>query len=377
MGTAGKVAIVGIGNTTQGTLPGRSPEQLAIQSISAALQDAQLAREQIDGLITGKSATGHNTEGELAPLFGVSPQFTSTLDYGTALFSLHYAAQVILSGTADTVCLAYGSNSRSAKGPRGFNSSFSSLAGVAGYMHIAGPMAMALQRYKHTYGVTDEQFGMIAVSAREWAQRNPLAIFRDPMSLDDYLARPYMIEPMRREDVTMISDGGAAVILTSAERAADFPTKPVYLHAIAQDSEMRGDFYADDYLLRPYLRRAADRLWSGCGFSRKDMDLLYFQDPTALTTLQMIEAYGFAPPGEGAAWVAEGHTLPGGDLPVNTNGGQLSEAYMWGWLHLIEAVRQLRGTAGNDRQVPGVETALFGASHSFHKGGAAILGVNQ
>ncbi|MGV9870532.1 thiolase family protein, partial [Rhodococcus koreensis] len=368
------IAIVGVGYSEQGTLPGQTAEQNSIQAIKAALDDAQLSKDQLDGLITCKSTNGRNMEHELGPLFGVSPRFSSSLDYGTSFFSLHYAAQVLQSGTADTVCIVFGSNARSARTQGSFNVSYSSLAGAAGYMHIAGPAAMALQRYKHLYGMTDEQFGMIAVTAREWAQRNPLAVFRDPMSIDDYLAKPYMIEPLRREDITMISDGGVALILTTAERAADFPNKPVYLIDIEQDSEMRGDYF-EDYLLRPYVNRAADRLWSNSRFTHSDIDLLYIQDPTAVWILQMIEAYGFAPQGEGAAWVAEGHTRPGGDLPLNTNGGQLSEGYMWGWLHLAEAVRQLRGTAEPERQTPGAEVALFCGTHSFYKGGAAILGT--
>jgi acetyl-CoA acetyltransferase len=225
-------------------------------------------------------------------------------------------------------------------------------------------------------GTTDEQFGWFAVSQREWAKLNPLAIFRDTVTIDDYLARPYLVEPLRREDVTMISDGGVSLILTSAERANDFPNKPVYILGMAEQTELRGDYF-DDYLMRPYLKKAGDQIWRSTGFTPADIDILYIQDPTAVWDLQMIEMYGFAPIGEGGAWVAEGHTRPGGDLPLNTNGGQLSESYMRGWLHIVEALRQLRGTVEPERQVKDPELALYCSTHTFFKGACSIIGTHQ
>jgi acetyl-CoA acetyltransferase len=235
---------------------------------------------------------------------------------------------------------------------------------------------MALQRHKARYGTTDEQFGWFAVSEREWARLNPLAIFQDPLTIEDYLAKPYMVEPLRRDDVTMISDGGVALIVTSADRAKDFPNKPVYILGMAEQSEIRGDYF-DDYLQRPFLKKASQQIWNSTGFTPSDIDILYIQDPTAVWNLQMVEAYGFAPEGEGGAWAAEGHTRPGGDLPLNTNGGQLSESYMWGWLHIVEAVRQLRGTVDKERQVPDPELAMYCSTMVFMKGACSILGTHQ
>lgn len=374
MDIRGKVAIVGVGHSAQGTLPGKTPEQLSIEAIKSALADAQLTKEQIDGLITCKSVQGGNADVTVGPLFGLSPQYAQTLDYGTCNFSLHLAVQAILTGMADTICLAYGANARS--GRFNFGAASPTLPGASGFSHIAGLGAMALQRHKAIYGTTDEQFGSFAVSEREWAQLNPLAIFRDPMSIDDYLARPYMVEPLRREDVTMISDGGVSLIMTSADRAKDFPNKPVYILGMAEQSELRGDHF-DDYLMRPYLKKAGEQIWRSTGFTPSDIDILYIQDPTAVWDLQMVEAYGFAPEGEGGAWAAEGHIRPGGDLPLNTNGGQLSESYMWGWLHIVEAVRQLRGTVEPERQVPNAERAMYCSTYTFFKGGCSILGTHQ
>lgn len=370
----GKVAIVGVGHSDQGTFAGKTAEQLSIEAIASALSDAQLTKEDIDGLITCKSIQGTNVDTTVGPRFGLSPRYSQSLDYGTCNFSLHLAVQAILTGMADTICLVYGANARSAKVD--FGNAAPSLEGASGFVHIAGQGGMALQRHKALYGTKEEDFGWFAVSEREWAQRNPLAIFQEPMTIGDYLNKPYLVEPLRREDVTMISDGGVALIVTSAERAKDYPNKPIYVLGMAENTEVRGDYFPD-WHMRPNIKGTAARIWQSTGFTPADMDILYIQNPTAVWNLQMVEAYGFAPEGEGAAWAAEGHIRPGGDMPLNTNGGQLSESYMWGWLHMVEAVRQLRSTVEPERQVPSPELALYCSTMAFHKSAASIIGVNQ
>jgi acetyl-CoA acetyltransferase len=370
----GRVAVVAVGNTEQGELPGRSSDVLAVQAIQAALAEAGLDKSEVDGLITCKAGmTAGGVDAGVGHLLGVNPRYSATLDYGTCNFSLHLGAMAIMAGLASTVVLAYGAAQRSGRVNFGVPMG-ADLAAASGFLHVAGPAALALQRHKHLYGTTDEQFGWIAVSQREWAQRNPLAIFREPMTIDDYLAKPYMVEPLRREDVTMVSDGGVAIVLTSAERAGDFPEQAVYILGIAEKTSLRGD-QTPDNLMRPWLTDVADDLYRAAGLGPADVDLLYIQDPTAVWVLQMIEHYGFCPLGEGGPWLAEGHTRPGGSLPVNTNGGQLSESYMWGWLHLVEAVRQLRGECG-ERQVPGVEVAQYCSTMTFTKGAASIISTH-
>jgi acetyl-CoA acetyltransferase len=273
---------------------------------------------------------------------------------------------------ADTVALCYGANARSIRFP--FGASPPTLAGASGLMHIAGPAAMALQRHKAMYGTTDEQFGMIAVSEREWARKNPIAVFRDEMTMDDYLAMPYMVEPLRRVDVTMLADGGVSLIVTRADRVQDFPKQPVYVLGMSEQSQIQGEF-AENHLDREFLEKAARQIWDRTGLTPDDIDALYIQNPTAVWVLQMLERYGFVPKGEAGPWLAEGHTRPGGDMPVNTNGGQLSESYMWGWLHLVEAVRQLRGEAG-ERQISGAEIAMYCSTQVWLKGGASIISTH-
>jgi acetyl-CoA acetyltransferase len=370
-------AIVGIGATEQGQLPGQSPEELAVRASVLALADAGLDKSAIDGLITCKAPlTTHGTDESMGPLLGINPAYSTTLDYGMAGFSLHLAASVIASGLATTVLLTYGTNARSAKigfsRPIGGSSYWSALVG---FLHVAGPAAMAARRHMHLYGTTEEQLGWVSVSQREWAERNPLAVFRDPMSIGDYLAAPYIVAPLRRADLTVISDGGAAVVVTTNERAKDLRAKPVYVTSMAQQSAIRNE-QNEDKLMRPWLAEIARRVYDRAGMKPTDVDIAYLQDGTSVWVLQMLEAYGFCGIGEAGPFLAEGHTRPGGSLPVNTHGGQLSESYTHNWLHLYEAVLQLRDEAG-DRQVPGAEVALHAQTHDFWKGAATLLSTTE
>ena len=372
--TAGEVAIVGIGHTAQGELPGCSVEELAVDAGLLALADAGLAPEDLDGLVACKSVQGQGNDVAVGKLLGLNLPYVQSLDYGTCNFSLHLAVMAVTSGLASTVLLTYGANARSGRFDFGRPMYGADMASHAGLVHISGRAGLALRRHKALYGTTDAQFGMLAVGQRAWAQRNPVAIFRDPLTLEDYLARPYMVDPLRREDVTMISDGGVAVVVTTAERARDLPRPPVYVSGIAEYAGVRGDNDPEN-LMRPWLADAARRVWGATGLSPADVDALYIQDPTALWTLQMLEYYGFCGIGEGGPFLAEGHTLPGGDLPLNTHGGQLSESYTWGWMHMVEAVRQLRGAAG-ERQLDAPEIAMYLSSHGFVKAAASVLSTS-
>jgi acetyl-CoA acetyltransferase len=372
MSVRGRVAIAGIGHTTQGEHPGLGADDLAVDAAKAALADAGLDRGAIDGLVTCVTLDGAGQDREVGRLLGLNPRYSASLTYGTCNFSLHLATMAIVTGMASTVLLTYGANQRTGGTDFARATEHADFDAPHGFVHIAGAAALAFQRHRHLYGTTEAQLGAIAVAQRRWAQLNPLAIFREPLSIDDYLAAPYLVRPLRRADVTMISDGGVAIVLTAADRAADGPHVPAYVRAIAQTAALRESQNPDNYL-RPWLRPLADRVFAGAGVDRADVGVAYFQDPTSVWVLQMLEAYGFCAPGEGGPFVAEGRTAPGGELPVNTNGGQLSESYMWGWLHVCEAVRQLRGECG-PRQVPDAHIALHASTGAFFKGAATILG---
>ena len=369
---ADQIAIVGVGNTSQGELPGLSVEEIAVQAVTSALSDAGLDKGDLDGLIACKSPEGAGNDVSVGAHLGLNIRFSQSLDYGTSNFSLHLATMAITSGMAETIVLCYATTSRSRRYRFGQKEKGSTdIATMSGLVHIAGPAGLALQRHKHLYGTTDEQFGWIAVAQREWARKNPLAIFRKPLTMSEYLEMPYLVEPLRRPDITMVSDGGVALIVTTADRARDLPQRPVYLQAISEHANLRGG-YNEYNLTRPWIRDAADEIWQRSGYKPSDIDLLYIQDPTAMWVLQMLEYCGFCGIGEGGLFLAEGHTRPGGRLPINTNGGQLSESYAWGWLHICEAVRQLRGAAG-DRQVADARTAMYCTAQSFYKTAMSIF----
>ena len=377
--TAAKTAIVGIGTTRQGEIPGLTADEIAVEAAVRALADAGIGKAALDGLVTCKpprSTAGTGTDEQMAQLLGINPDFSSMLDYGAGAFSLQLAALAVEAGLASTVLLTFGSNARSAR------VNFSAAGGPAaewnaayGFVHIAGPAAMAFRRHMALYGTTEEQLGWIAVSQREWAAANPRAIFRDPLSIQDYLDAPYQVAPLRRPDLTMISDGGVAIVLTRADRVSDFAGAPVYLHGMAQASGMRADQNADK-LMRSWIGRIADQVYRRAGIGPAAVDLAYLQDATSVWVLQQLEYYGFCGIGEAGPFVAEGHIRPAGTLPVNTGGGQLSESYMWNWLQLYEAVDQLRGNCG-PRQVAGAQVALYAQTHDFWKGAATILSSHR
>jgi acetyl-CoA acetyltransferase len=372
---AGQVAIVGLGHTVQGELPGRSAEENAVDAGLAALADAGLAPGDLDGLIACKSIQGTGGDVRVGELLGLNLPYVQSLDYGTCNFSLHLAVMAVLSGMASTILLTYGANARSGKFDFGKPIYGADMSSAAGLVHIAGRAGLALQRHKYLYGTTDEQFGTLAVGQRQWARMNPNAIFTKPLTMADYLAEPYMVEPLRRSDVTMISDGGVALVVTTPDRARDLAQPAVYVSGIAEQAGVRGEHNPEN-LTRPWLRDSARAIWARTGLKPSDVDVLYIQDPTAVWSLQMLEYYGFCGIGEGGPFLAEGHTLPGGDLPLNTHGGQLSESYTWGWMHLVEAVRQLRGQAGR-RQAASPEVALYCSSHGFVKAAATVLSTDR
>jgi acetyl-CoA acetyltransferase len=372
---AGRVAIVGVGHTEQGELPGQSVEEIAVDGAVLALADAGLKTSDLDGLIACKSVQGQGNDVAVGQLLGVNLPYVQALDYGTCNFSLHLAVMAVMSGMAETVLLTYGANARTGKFDFGKPMYGADMASSAGLVHIAGRAGLALQRHKAIYGTTDEQFGMLAVGQRLWAQKNPGAIFQKPLTMADYLAEPYMVEPMRRSDVTMISDGGVAVVVTTAERAKDMPHQPVYISGISEYAGVRGEHNPEN-LMRPWLRDSASAIWASTGLGPADIDALYIQDPTALWSLQMLEYYGFCEVGEGGPFLAEGHTFPGGNLPLNTHGGQLSDSYTWGWMHVVEAVRQLRGDAG-ERQLDSPKIGMYCSSHGFVKAAASILSTES
>lgn len=378
MTSLAKTAIVGVGTTEQGEIPQLTGDEIAVQAAVAALNDAGIDKSQVDGIVTCKPPGGAprtGTDESMCQLLGINPDFSSTLEYGGCGFSLHFAASIIEAGIANTILLTFGTDGRSRRISMAGGGGAADFAAPYGFVHIAGLASMAMRSHMAKYGTTEEQLGWVSVAQREWAVNNPRAIFRDPMTIEDYLALPYQVAPLRRPDLTMISDGGVAIVLTRADRVQDLKGTPIYVLAMAQASGMAQD-QNPDRLERPWLAKIAQKLYGTTGLRPRDINAAYLQDATSVWVLQQLEFYGFCGLGEGGAFVAEGHTRPGGYLPTNTGGGQLSESYMWNWLNLYEAVQQLRKACG-PRQLPKADVALHAQTHDFWKGAGTILSAHN
>jgi acetyl-CoA acetyltransferase len=367
----GRSAVVAVGNTVQGQVPGISADELGVEALRITLEQSGIDKSAIDGLVTCKSYGGFGIDTEIGRLAGLNPAYSATLDYGTCNFSLHLACAAIDAGLASVVAIVYGTNQRSAGNRFSAPLGRQDDAAVYGFLNVAGPAAMAFRRHQKLYGTTEADLGEIAVSQRKYAMENPLAIFQKPLSIEDYLAAPYLVDPLRRADLCMISDGGACLIVASADKARDLTAKPVHVLGIAQQTGLR-DRQNTDQWLRPWIGQVADRIYPAAGVDRGAVDALYIQDPTSVWVMQMLEWYGFAEPGGVGEAFRSGAIGYGGKLPLNTNGGQLSEAYMWGFLHLCELVRQLRGEAG-PRQLAGLDVAQYCSTFGMMKAASTIF----
>ncbi|HEY8450435.1 MAG TPA: thiolase, partial [Bacillota bacterium] len=222
-----------------------------------------------------------------------------------------------------------------------------------GMLSPIGVYALATQRHMHLYGTTPEQLGEIAVATRKWAMLNPKAYKREPLTLEDYLASPFISEPLRRDDICLVTDGGGAVIVTRIERARGLPKPPVVIEGIAE--RVSHHYWlagVDDILELEMVRDTGRRAFAMAGLRPDDIDVLQLYDAFTIMPLLAVEALGFCERGEGGHFFANQRTAPGGEIPVNTSGGGLSYCHpgMFGIFLIIEAVRQLRGECG-ERQV--------------------------
>ena len=357
-----QVAIVGVGNSRQGELPELEPFGIVAEAFKAALDDAGLKKDDVDGIaIRTLDPIGASWQ-DTARALGLNPHFGFAGGYGGAstTVAVQMAALAVHHGLATTVAVLYATNSRTTRGRFG-NPRYQHHAPY-GYFSPGARLAMAFQRYMHDYcGVTkateeemaphQRKLGAISAAARRHASLNPIAYHDTPMSPDQYMEQRYICWPLRRPDYTLISDGGGCLILTSAERARSFPKAPVYIVGIGQGHQLRAQ-ETPDYILQrdPHETVAASSLWANSGLGPDDMDAMYVYDSFSMLTLLAIENWGFCEPGEGLAFVQDGRIEFDGQFPVNTNGGHLAESYIGGILHYVEAVRQLRGEAG-ERQI--------------------------
>ncbi|MFE5941115.1 lipid-transfer protein [Streptomyces sp. NPDC056480] len=380
-GLGGRAAVVGIGATEFSKDSGRSELSLAVEAVRAALDDAGLAPADVDGMVTFTMDT--NPEITVAQASGIGElSFFSRVHYGggAACATVQQAALAVAAGVAEVVVCYRAFNERSGRRfGSGVQQREPSAEGVAlgwqlpfGLLTPASWVAMIAQRYLHTYGLTPDAFGHVAVTDRRHAARNPAAYFHGkPITLADHAASRWIVEPLRLLDCCQETDGGQAIVVTSAERARDLRRPPAVILAAAQGAgrkqEAMTSFYRDELTGLPEMGVVARQLWRSSGLAPGEMDVAILYDHFTPFVLMQLEEFGFCGPGEAADFVAADA------LPLNTHGGQLGEAYLHGMNGIAEAVRQLRGTSVN--QIPGAERTLVTAGTGVPTSGL-ILGTD-
>lgn len=361
-------AIVGIGHTEFSKDSGRSELTLACEAIKAAVEDAGLQLKDVDGMV--RYNMDSNTEVALISAMGFKNlRFFSEVGYGGSghCAVVGHAATAIALRMAEVVICFRALNERSgrrygvsaapalATGTLAFEAPYGCLVAAHRYGLFA-------RRHMVEFGTTSRQFGMVAVACRTHATRNPHAMMRTPLTIEDHQNSRIVCDPLRLYDCCLESDGAVALVVTSAERARDLRHPPAYIMGVAQATGPRPDgMHYRPSLAVTEAEYAAQDVYRMAGIKPKDVDVAQFYDHFTPFVLFALEAFGFCGRGEGGPFAEAGRILwPNGDLPVNTHGGNLSEAYMHGLGHVIEGVRQIRGTS--TCQVEGAEICLVGSA---------------
>jgi len=371
-GLAGRAAIAGIGQTEFSKDSGRSELQLASECIKAALDDAGLGPRDVDGLVT--FTLDNNDEMEVGRSLGIDHlSMFARIPYGggAAAAVVMQAAMAVATGICDVVVCYRAMNERSGLRFGNFSAGGGGLPpwlswyAPYGLMTPAAWTGLAAMPYMDRYGVTNADFAPIAVVDRAHAATNPGAWFYErPITVADHQASRWIIEPvLRLLDCCQESDGGVALVVTSVERARDLRRPPAVVTAAAQgaayDAEMVTAYYREDLTELPDMAVVADQLWRQSGLAPGDIDTAFLYDHFTPFVLMQLEELGFCGRGEAKDYATVARLSLGGELPINTSGGLLGEAYIHGMNGITEVVRQIRGTAVN--QVPDVHHALVTA----------------
>lgn len=344
-----RTAVIGVGTTRFGRLPGEDPYDLGAWALREALDDCGLTAADIDGVIVNRIPDYQR----FSEAFGLNPRFAlSTPGQGRMSgVSIQIAAMAIASGMAHTVALVYGNDGRSAGDKYGGDNDRYGSGGAGQFfpygMTSPGAVhAMMFARHMHQYSTTSEQLAAVAVAFRKHAALNPAAVMRELITVEQHQASKFVAAPLHIFDYCLINDGGVALILTSAERARDAKKPPVYIRGFAQSSKLPESTFPPEDLWYGAMQSAGREVYEMAGVQRDDLDALMIYDNFSPTVLFSLEGFGFCDQGEGGAWMQDGRLELGGQFPTNTSGGHLSESYMQGWGLNAEAVRQLRGECG-------------------------------
>lgn len=354
-------AIVGVGATPQGKLPGSTALSLAVGAFQRALDDSGLRKDQIDGLLTFSGQTapeGQQNYLRVGETLGINPRWTGTMYMGgsTAGALVQQAVLAIEAGMATHVACVYGDAAATGGGVFNRAQGWGDSSAIWGFMSAAANSAITAARHMALYGTTSRQLGEIAVACRHHASLNPDAVMRKPITLEDHQASRWIVEPLHLLDCCLVSDGGVCIIVSSAERARDLKQPPVLISGMGQGYTTQ-ILEREDWWYAPHQKAAVQDAYRMAGVGPRDIDVAQLYDNFTPSVLLWLEHGGFCEPGEAGAFVEGGRIRLGGELPVNTAGGNLSESFMEGWLHIVEGVRQMRGQCG-PRQVRGAETCL-------------------
>ena len=379
---SGKVAIVGAADTEVGVIPGRTPMELGVEAALAAIADAGLKKRDIDGLVTCNAMAQpmmYHAEAT-AEYLQIFPRYciAAGAGGGTTFSIIHHAASAIATGMADIVVVAMADSMRSGL-TRDQAMLVQAATGHPEFEQPYGPTvpayyALIAQAHMAEFGTTQEQFAGIAVACREHAARNPAAQMRELITIEDVLESRMIADPLHLLDCSLVSDGGSAIVLTSAERAADMSQTPIYLLG-AGEAHSHEHISAARNLTTSAAKEAGQRAFEMSGLLPTDMDFAQLYDCFTPTVLVELEDLGFCKKGEGGAFVESGALLPGGSLPVNTHGGLLSHSHPGNpgsMFALTESVVQLRGEA-NDRQVANAKNALVHAQGGIMSSHTALV----
>jgi acetyl-CoA acetyltransferase len=365
-----KYAIVGTGKSRLGQV-GANSLSLLEEAIKNALDEAGLTNKDIDGVVVRGADDIYSHHQQVAARLGVNASFSTSLDNGGAsqILSVILAVMAIESGLATTVVCGYGRDSWSrthdksgtglaqndlipaAQRPREHGPEFGHFGAVSHH-------AFGARRHMFDYGTTREDFAAIAMAFREHALRNPDAVMKKPMTIDDYFRARLVVDPFGLFDCSLNTDGAGAVVVTSTERARLLRQKPVLIKGFASYNNTKG-WIQEDHMISTGAVESGERAFQMAGLGPRDVDTAQIYDCFTYMVLTQLEDYGFCKKGEGGAFARSGALRLGGELPCNTSGGQLSEAHVEGMLQIVEGARQLQGVYGANRQVPDAEIALI------------------
>ncbi len=382
-----KVVIAGVGETEQGKIPNKSSFHFLSEASKLAIEDAGLKKDDVDGLVTAFSLVEHTFMHctTFADYFGMNPRFFSSVAVGgaTAVWMVAEAAMAIASGQAEVVLCVRGDNTLSGISSSGM------LALIREMCHAEfefpyglttpGGYALAAQRYLHDWGNRREHLAAVAVTMRKHAADKENAMNKDPLSIEDVLDSRVIAEPLTKYDCSIISDGGAAFIVTTEDKAKELgiTNDLAYLWGMGQG-------YSHQYLttlenldqIYNAVERSGQKAFGTAGIEPRDVDIAFLYDCFTITVLLELEGLGFVPKGEGGAFALEGRMEIGKDLPVNTHGGLLSQAHLGAMHHVVEATLQLRGDAGK-RQVENPEVAVVHGNGGIVSAHSTVVLGNQ